>query len=624
MDGRAHERDDFGETHNFPRFGHDSTPEDDAYADEVRSDIPPGADQRPLPFVPADTTPARWGEPDPESWKVPDRGRADSGRGDPGRWGGTSSGGFPSYGRLAFGGPPAREEPGHEPPPPYEPPPYEPYEPPMLPTRGSRPETSQPPAAQPPAAQPSPYERPGYGTGPSYGQPPYGQASYGQPSYEQPSYEQPSYEQPSYEQPSFEQPPYGQSAYGQSAYGAAPQSPPSGFGQVSPAPGAPTGFGAEEYRADDTGAGRFPKWRDGYGLDGPGTGSDGFPAIPFGGPSEVVDDRPLPAVRDAPDEPRSGFGGRRGRRGLGGEDLDRGGEVVAARPRRAVRRGRVSDEDDNGEGRARRSMPLWQELPLLLVVAFCLAVLIRTFLLQAFFIPSGSMEQTLLVGDRVLVNKIVYDVRPPERGEVVVFRGTDNWAPENFKEPQVSLLGRIGRTMGDLVGVSRPGEKDFIKRVIGLPGDRVSCCDPSGRVYVNGKGIDEPYVLNNSPLDVQPDPRVCKSRRFDEVLVPPGQIFVMGDHRIVSQDARCQGPVPIENVIGRAFVVVWPSSRWDTLNVPETFADVPGPVAIGPPSGAGTNVRVGAAVVTLPILASLVVTTRWGRKPRWGRRTLRK
>jgi signal peptidase I len=326
---------------------------------------------------------------------------------------------------------------------------------------------------------------------------------------------------------------------------------------------------------------------------------------------ESPNDRALVPAVDSTGDTRGGPASRR--------------ELVPMRARRIIRRGRVSNEEGDAEQvRTRRSMPLWQELPLLLVVAFCLAVLIRTFLLQAFFIPSSSMEGTLLVGDRVLVNKIVYDVRPPERGEIVVFRGTDNWAPENYDQPPSGLLGRIGRTMGDLVGVSRPGEKDFIKRVIGLPGDRISCCDPSGRVYVNGKGIDEPYVGNNSPLDVPPDPRVCRSRRFDEVLVPPGQIFVMGDHRIVSQDARCQGPVPIENVIGRAFVIVWPSSRWDTLNVPETFTDVPGPVALGPTGSSGTNVRVGAAVVTLPILASLVVTRRSGRKPRWGRRTLRK
>jgi signal peptidase I len=300
-------------------------------------------------------------------------------------------------------------------------------------------------------------------------------------------------------------------------------------------------------------------------------------------------------------------------------------ELAPAGLKTLARRPRDQDGDDGKpKERVRRSMPLWQELPLLLVVAFCLAVLIRTFLLQAFFIPSGSMEQTLLVGDRVLVNKIVYDVRTPERGEVVVFRGPDNWTPENIEEPSSGLVGRIGRTMGDLVGISRPGEKDFIKRVIGMPGDRISCCDPSGRVYVNGKGIDEPYVLNNSPEDVPPDPRVCRSRRFDEVLVPPGQIFVMGDHRIVSQDSRCQGPVPIENVIGRAFVIVWPSGRWDTLSVPETFGNVPGPVAAGPPGTIRADVGAGAAVVTLPVVASLVVTTRTGRKSRWGRRTLRR
>ncbi len=216
----------------------------------------------------------------------------------------------------------------------------------------------------------------------------------------------------------------------------------------------------------------------------------------------------------------------------------------------------------------RKDMPLWQELPLLLIVAFCLAVLVRTFLVQAFFIPSGSMEQTLLVGDRVLVNKVVYDVRQPERGEVVVFRGTDNWAPENQIDNNVGFFAKLGRTVGDLVGVSQPGEKDFIKRVIGLPGDVVACCDPRGRVTVNGYPLDEPYVTEDSPLDVPPNAKECHSRRFGPINVEQGQMFVMGDHRLVSQDARCQGQVPIENVIGRAFVIVWPSSRWGGLGGP--------------------------------------------------------
>jgi signal peptidase I len=519
MDGRAHERDELDETQDYPRFGPDPTPVDDAYADEVRPD--PGAGPLPHRFSPADPAPAEWGEPDPDDWRPADPVRTTPSWGDRG-YPEEHGGALPSYSRL----------------------PYESV----------------------------PYERPGYGARPSYGQPGYGQ---------------PDYDAPAGAQPAFNQVP------AQQGYGVTPS------------------FDTGLYATTEPGPDSLPQWRGGYGADEPGTDSGGYPAIAFGGVLDRAEDRSLTAAADSTGENLGRHGG--------------GGDLLPVRTRRTARLGRVSDEDGEAEpGRTRRSMPLWQELPLLLVVAFCLAVLIRTFLLQAFFIPSGSMEQTLLVGDRVLVNKIVYDVRPPERGEVVVFRGTDSWAPENFEPPSSSLLGRIGRTMGDLVGVSRPGEKDFIKRVIGLPGDRVSCCDPSGRVYVNGQGIDEPYVLNNSPIDVPPDPRVCRSRRFDEVLVPPGQIFVMGDHRIVSQDARCQGPVPIEDVIGRAFVIVWPSSRWDTLDVPDTFANVPGPIALGPPGSTGANVRVGAAVITLPILASLVVTTRWGRKPRWGRRTLRR
>ncbi|MBO4206315.1 signal peptidase I [Micromonospora echinofusca] len=264
--------------------------------------------------------------------------------------------------------------------------------------------------------------------------------------------------------------------------------------------------------------------------------------------------------------------------------------------------------------RTRRQMPLWQELPLLLVVAFCLAILIRTFLLQAFFIPSGSMEDTLLIGDRVLVNKVVYDLRDPVRGEVVVFRGTDGWAPQVDEEPDGSFLSKLGRTVGDLVGVGRPGEKDFIKRVIGVPGDRVACCDDQGRVTVNGIPLDETYVLRDSPLEIPPNGRECRSRRFEEVVVPPGQLFVMGDHRLVSQDARCQGPVPIDNVIGRAFVIVWPSARWASLSVPETFASVPTPVAAPAPGVSPLRPDPsGGIAVVVPVTVALGALARSGR-----------
>jgi signal peptidase I len=223
----------------------------------------------------------------------------------------------------------------------------------------------------------------------------------------------------------------------------------------------------------------------------------------------------------------------------------------------------------------RKQMPLWQELPLLLLVAFCLAVLIRTFLVQAFFIPSGSMEHTLEVGDRVLVNKVVYDMREPLHGEVVVFRG-DKWVPEGPVEAPLGFSAKLSRTIGDLVGVSRPGEKDFIKRVIGLPGDRVSCCDAQGRILLNGQPVNEPYIqeADNSPLDLPPG-NECRSRRFAEVVVGPGQMWVMGDHRLVSQDSRCQGQVPIKDVIGRAFVIVWPKKSWEQLPIPPSWQQVP-------------------------------------------------
>jgi signal peptidase I len=298
----------------------------------------------------------------------------------------------------------------------------------------------------------------------------------------------------------------------------------------------------------------------------------------------------------------------------GSFDVQNGRHVTSLEPLSETWRHRVV--------RARKNMPLWQELPLLLIVAFCLAVLIRTFLFQAFFIPSGSMENTLLIGDRVLVNKVVYDTRQPARGDIVVFRGTDNWAPELPVGPtNNSFLAKLGRTLGDLVGVGQPGEKDFIKRVIGLPGDVVECCDPQGRVLVNGQPLDEPYVTENSPLDVgKATLGHCGPRAFDKIHVAPGNMWVMGDHRLVSQDSRCSGQVPIANVIGKAFVIVWPSGHWNTLGTPATFAHIPKPSIAAPAWNTGGDLRPNAparpvpieadVTVVLPILASLVVPAR--------------
>src|SRR5689334_16451575 len=178
--------------------------------------------------------------------------------------------------------------------------------------------------------------------------------------------------------------------------------------------------------------------------------------------------------------------------------------------------------------RMRRNMPLWQELPLLLIVAFCLAVLIRTFLFQAFFIPSGSMENTLMIGDRVLVNKVVYDTRQPARGDVIVFRGNDNWAPETGTAPtNNTFLAKLGRTLGDLVGISQPGEQDLSRRLMGRPGDTVQCCDGQRRVTVSGQPLAGPYVSENSPLEGVAGPGHCGPRAFDPIQMAPSNLWVM-------------------------------------------------------------------------------------------------
>jgi signal peptidase I len=224
------------------------------------------------------------------------------------------------------------------------------------------------------------------------------------------------------------------------------------------------------------------------------------------------------------------------------------------------------------------------------------------------------MERTLLVKDRVLVNKVVYDFRAPQRGEVIVFRGVDSWKPETVSPPPTGVIGKAKAQIGGLVGLAAPDEKDFIKRVIGTPGDQVRCCDPQGRVTVNGKPLDEPYVFDNNPLD---------SRAFGPVTVPAGRLFVMGDHRGGSQDSRAyigasdgfKGTVPIDSVIGRAFVKVWPVARWDGLPVPDTWQFVPPAQASGP-----VGVRVGPGLTgTAPLIAPALLVPITGRRRRGAR-----
>lgn len=217
---------------------------------------------------------------------------------------------------------------------------------------------------------------------------------------------------------------------------------------------------------------------------------------------------------------------------------------------------------------SRPRVPAWLEFPLLILGAFLVAFLVKTFLVQAFYIPSGSMEDTLQVGDRVLVNKVVYHLRPVERGDVIVFDGTGSFVTGEVVEPDRSPLESIGRLLGEIVGLAPPRDTDFIKRVIGVGGDRVVCCDADGRITVNGVPLDErPYLYRNNPPSKQP---------FD-VLVPEGALWVMGDHRSASADSRAHmgdpggGFVPVDMVIGRAFAVVWPLGNAQFLEIPATF-----------------------------------------------------
>ncbi|MFI7386964.1 signal peptidase I [Streptomyces sp. NPDC049813] len=228
----------------------------------------------------------------------------------------------------------------------------------------------------------------------------------------------------------------------------------------------------------------------------------------------------------------------------------------------------------SGEAASKQKKPrsFWKELPLLIVIALVLALVIKTFLVQAFSIPSASMENTLQIGDRVLVDKLTpWFGSEPERGEVIVFHDPDGWLEgEPTAEPNAvqKVLSWVGL-------MPSADEKDLIKRVIGVGGDTVEC-NGVGPLKVNGKALSEPFIYpGNTPCSADNAGGTFK------VKVPDGKVWVMGDHRQDSMDSRYHqsdansGFVPVGNVVGRAIVVAWPPTHWSTLPVPDTF-DQPG------------------------------------------------
>jgi signal peptidase I len=233
-----------------------------------------------------------------------------------------------------------------------------------------------------------------------------------------------------------------------------------------------------------------------------------------------------------------------------------------------------------GRRRTGKKRSFWREFPILVVIALLLAVVIKTYAVQAFFIPSGSMENTLEINDRVLVNKIVYHVRGIHRGDIVVFNGDGSWDPGTVPVSG-NFIQQFADGFASMFGFGRPGDI-LIKRVIGLPGDQVACCDAQGRVTVNGVPLTEQSYLFPGDAPSQ--------MRFN-IIVPPGRLWVMGDHRQISDDSRDHrgdpgdGTIPESAVIGRAFIIIWPLSHWRILPIPDTF-EQPKLNASGPAAGA--------------------------------------
>jgi signal peptidase I len=277
-------------------------------------------------------------------------------------------------------------------------------------------------------------------------------------------------------------------------------------------------------------------------------------------------DRDEASAGPLPAEPKSADGATTSSGPTGGDDVAPGASEDGALPPGAI------PEDE----KAPRSKSRWafaRELTVIVVIALVLSFLVKTFLAQPFYIPSESMESTLDVGDRIIVSKFTPQHSPLHRGDVVVFEDPKSWGSQ---PSHPSALKRIVKDSLVFVGVLPGGGDHVVKRLIGLPGDKVVCCTKSGKLTVNGVAITEPYINKGS---------VPSSMPFS-ITVPKDKVWVMGDNRNDSADSRLHdgtsggklGSVPMSDITGQVVAIAWPISRIHSLkDYSKVFAKVPNP-----------------------------------------------
>jgi signal peptidase I len=264
----------------------------------------------------------------------------------------------------------------------------------------------------------------------------------------------------------------------------------------------------------------------------------------------------------------------------------------------------ASEADTSAPAAKKKKKSFGRELLTIVVAAAILTLLVKAFVIQVYRIPSASMENTLQIGDRVLVNKVVYHFRGIARGDVVVFSGQDSWGPD-APPPSGNPVVRVVDDVLSGLGL-HSDQTYYIKRVIGLPGDRVACCT-DGKVTVNGVPLDEgQYLFPGNPPS---------TFNFSKV-VPAGHLWVMGDHRSDSDDSRYHpgdpggGAIPENQVVGRAFLIIWPPSQLRDLPIPATFQQA----ALHAGAAGAAVLNVGAPSLAVGVLATPVLLLRRRRR----------